>query len=542
MDPLSIGASVGSLSSACIITLKNLNELVGKFRNAPTVLRALSSETKVISISLSQLGTALVSDKHSLLTPSLLKPDIRNALDVALTGCKVTLSCLETEIHSLAANIATDQKISFSDRAKIVWKEDKFRELLEQLTRQHNAIATLQQGFQMYAVPVHARSASWRISNVQRRKALGDILNLMVSAKNSALFQKVANDTKSLRGLYPESNAAKSFLDSLESTGASETNFSVISEQQFEFDDLVTNSQAYRRVLVAATHALKKNTGGTSGEVGDVNEINSEGAQLGKGSNGTEGANQSRKMSAAPGQARGLKHSPIATSGEDSGLQDSESRQSIINDPQSFAQQIRGYLDHVEGESRNAAKENEQLRERLREQETAASSVIFQLQDATARAGKAETELAIALKVGEEMDRRIKRVLKSLSQCEDTSREKSDLITILQSKANELVEIAEEAEKKLKIAEAEAARSRAMSSEIRQYCGDQVDSFRTKMHEGYKEIETLKSDLETSKAEAATVKEQLEEFRVIQRDLSVLFQKGNHLLQGKREMVIDREK
>ena len=158
MDPLSIGASVGSLSGACLVTLKNLNELVGKFRDAPQTLRDLSSDTKVISISLSQLQNVLVNDEHSILTRSLLKPDIRNALDVALTGCKVTLSCLETEIHSLTANIGVDQKLSFSDRAKIAWKDDKFKELLQQLSRQHNAIAALQQGFQMYGVPLQQNS------------------------------------------------------------------------------------------------------------------------------------------------------------------------------------------------------------------------------------------------------------------------------------------------------------------------------------------------------------------------------------------------
>ncbi len=160
MDPLSIGASIGSLSSASIVTLKNLNELLGKFRDAPKTLRDLSSETKVISISLSQLQNVLVSDKHSVLTQSLLKPDIRNALDVALTGCQMSLSCLETEIHSLTANIGTDQKLSFSDRAKVAWKDDKFKELLQQLSRQHNAIAALQQGFQMYGVPLQQLSFS----------------------------------------------------------------------------------------------------------------------------------------------------------------------------------------------------------------------------------------------------------------------------------------------------------------------------------------------------------------------------------------------
>jgi len=149
MDPLSIATSVGSLSGACLLTLRNLGEAISKFKDAPKTLKDISSEAKIISISLSQLRNALVSDEYSISTQGLLEPDIRNALDVALTGCKMTLSCIESEISSLTKSMATDQGLSFSDRARVFWKDDKFKELLQQLSRQHNAIATLQQGFQM---------------------------------------------------------------------------------------------------------------------------------------------------------------------------------------------------------------------------------------------------------------------------------------------------------------------------------------------------------------------------------------------------------
>jgi hypothetical protein len=530
MDPLSVGASVGSLSGACIVTLKNLNELLGKFRDAPKTLRDLSSETKIISISLSHLRNVLISDEHSVLTQSLLKPDIRSALDVALTGCNVILSCLETEIHSLTVNIATGEKLSFSDRAKIAWKDDKFKELLQQLRRQHNAIATLNHCFQMYAIPVHAKLASQRISNLYRRKAIGDILTRIGSTKNRALIQKVAEDTKSLQGIYPKSNAAKSFLDSLESAGSNEANLSMISEQQFEFDDLVTNSQAYRRVLVAATHALKKNMGGTAGETADVNELASKSAQLGKGSNSTEGANQSRKLSAAPGPARGFKHSPITNSGGDPGLQDNHSQQTI-NDPHSFAQQLRGYLDHVEGESRNAAKENARLHVSLEEEATATQAITSQLHITTKRAEHAERELKLALMKNEGVVRDLTHLLEASGQLEIASVEEDEVVTKLRSKMNHWVERAEKAEGQY------AKYEHLYDEYYRMFRGLQatVDFHR-------RNTEKLQSNLETSKAETASAKKELEQLRAVQKDLSALFQKGNDMLQGRRKQVIDREK
>lgn len=75
---------------------------------------------------------------------------MRNALDIALTGCATTLGCIENETRSLTTKIESDQKINFSDRAKVVWRNDRFKELVEQLHRQHNVIAILQQGLQMY--------------------------------------------------------------------------------------------------------------------------------------------------------------------------------------------------------------------------------------------------------------------------------------------------------------------------------------------------------------------------------------------------------
>ncbi len=322
----------------------------------------------------------------------------------------------------------------------------------------------------------------------------------MVSAKNRALIQQVAEDTKSLRGMYAKSNAAKSFLDSLESTGVNETNFSVISEQQFEFDDLVTNSQAYRRVLVAATHALKKNIGGNAVGISDVNELASEGAQLEKGSNSTEEANQSRKMTAAPVLARELKHSPIADPRENPGLQDNHSQQSTINDPQSFAQQIRGYLDHVEGESRTAAKENAHLRQRLEEREAATKDVVSQLLIVIERAELAETELEISSKINKE-------VVRQRDYCAD---------------------IAEKADKRLDVSELHVA-------DLKEKYGYLQREFDGKQRE-------LARALQVSKEETATLKKELEKLLGVQHELNVLFQKGNDFQRVRKRHVIDREK
>lgn len=179
-------------------------------------------------------------------------------------------------------------------------------------------------------------------------------------ATNRATIQKVADGTQSLRGLYPQFNAARSFLDSIKSDTSHEHDLSIMSERQFEFDDVVTSSQAYRRVLVAATHTLRNNReqapgGGTTIEGGLAGQENSS----------PQGANQSRKMNAGvPSQTGGLVSQSKGSPSSDTQLGESNSQSSTFRDSSSFAQQFRGYLDHVEGELRETAKLRAMLQEK----------------------------------------------------------------------------------------------------------------------------------------------------------------------------------
>lgn len=153
MDPLSIAASVGSLTTGCVVTVKKLADLGSKFNNASQNFTALASEVKLVRTSLSQLQDVLFDESNTLLSQAVLKPDIREALDISFTGCQTTLSCLDKEIRSFVAKIeAGDQNLSFTDRAKLVWKDDRFKDLQQQLRGQHNAMAIVHQGLGMWVL------------------------------------------------------------------------------------------------------------------------------------------------------------------------------------------------------------------------------------------------------------------------------------------------------------------------------------------------------------------------------------------------------
>jgi hypothetical protein len=149
MDPLSIAASVGSLLGVCIGTAKKLSEVASKFKNAPQTISHLSSQTKLMSFSLSQLQSTLFGDEDDIPTQAVHDPDVKSVLDIALTACTLTLSCIESEVRSLIIKSDAGKDLEVMERAKVVWKDYRFEELLQQLNGQSVTIWFLYQGLQM---------------------------------------------------------------------------------------------------------------------------------------------------------------------------------------------------------------------------------------------------------------------------------------------------------------------------------------------------------------------------------------------------------
>jgi hypothetical protein len=385
MDPLSIAASIGGLSGACTVTLKRLKEVAGKFKDAPRIIQVVSLEARTITISLSLLHNTFVNDEHTILNQALLTPDIRNALDISLTGCSMTLSCIDNEIRSFSAKIEADQTLSFADRAKVVWKGDKFTELLQQLRGQHNAIAILQQGLQMYGFLIHVNRPNLSCSNRFNRKALADIVPLL--KRNHAAIQKVAEGTESLRGLYPQVNAAKSFLESSKSSNRDEQTLSVLSETQFEFDDIVTDSVAYRRALAVTLKTRQTGNILSDGDPEPVDLGPEEGASRKETANlGTQGANQARKIIAAtPMRA-------VGPSAPDEVSQNSNNRNSNKSDPGTFIQELRGYADCIE-ELLRAKDETANLQEMVLKKDNSIQRLKSQIQSLKHLARKYDNDL-----------------------------------------------------------------------------------------------------------------------------------------------------
>lgn len=92
--------------------------------------------------SLSQIQTFILShdDPENFLRS---RPDVAATLDRSLTGCAVLFSCLDEEISKVSDSPDESATLTFKTKARMVWKSETFKELLDGMRGQQVAITLL---------------------------------------------------------------------------------------------------------------------------------------------------------------------------------------------------------------------------------------------------------------------------------------------------------------------------------------------------------------------------------------------------------------
>ncbi|KAE8842185.1 hypothetical protein HRS9139_01482 [Pyrenophora teres f. teres] len=207
----------------CIKSAQDLYDLRSKYKDASILISAIYSESMVIAASLSQVQNLL---QHDALQN---KPQLLETFDRALTGCRVVYGCLEEEVRELAIKAEHDH-LKLKDRAKFLWKEDTFKELLTQIRGQQSALSLLIQGLQM--------------------ESIGDIKKLV--EENSIILDEVVKQSRSLQQSHPKLKVPESLFDQSTLLGEKVDTESILKATEFTFDDEVVNSKAYRRAMAMA--------------------------------------------------------------------------------------------------------------------------------------------------------------------------------------------------------------------------------------------------------------------------------------------------
>jgi hypothetical protein len=207
----------------CIQSAKQLYDLRSRYKDASVLITAIYSESMVIAASLSQIQNLLHRDALQQ------KPELLETFDRALTGCRVVYGCLEEEVRDLVAKAENDE-LKFKDRAKFLWKEDTFKELLTQIRGQQSALSLLIQGLQM--------------------ESIADIQKLV--QKNSVTLDQVVKRLRTLRQSHPRVKVPESLLSQQSRLEHEADIESIVNATEFTFDDEVVNSKAYRRAMTMA--------------------------------------------------------------------------------------------------------------------------------------------------------------------------------------------------------------------------------------------------------------------------------------------------
>lgn len=183
------------------------------------LITAIYTESMVVAASLSQIQNLLLGATLQN------KPDIRDTLDKALTGCWVVYQCLDEEVQELNSKMDVND-LRKRDRARFLLKEANFKDLLQQIRGQQSALGLLIQGLQMES-----------LSDMHR--LIGD---------NSAKLDHIARRSNTLRQKHPNIKVPESIIDQDSIHEAR----SIFGDAEFAFDDEVVNSKAYRRAMAQA--------------------------------------------------------------------------------------------------------------------------------------------------------------------------------------------------------------------------------------------------------------------------------------------------
>ena len=164
--------------------------------------------------------------------------DLLTTFDTALTGCMVVFTCLDQEIQKLSAPSSSSQsKLTWRVRARLLWKEDKMKEYLSLIRGQQTSLSFLIQLLQMQSIDDIYRSVETKGPFLQQQATKADTL------RKSNPSAKVPDSVLGVRR-----SAETLFGDAASTVAATE----------FEFDDIIINSKAYRRAMHMARVAIAK--------------------------------------------------------------------------------------------------------------------------------------------------------------------------------------------------------------------------------------------------------------------------------------------
>ena len=140
MDPLTIGATVAGLLTACGTAVTMCSGLITKYKTTPTILASIRAECITVKAVLSYVDGIIKRDVDLLSSQLKAHSPILEMFDVPLTGCVVIFSLLDIELRKLYDRSKDQETYNWKDKWRYVWNEDKAKTILDHMRGLQSAL------------------------------------------------------------------------------------------------------------------------------------------------------------------------------------------------------------------------------------------------------------------------------------------------------------------------------------------------------------------------------------------------------------------
>jgi hypothetical protein len=145
-DPISMAASIAPVIVTCYRAAKGLHSLQQRYQNASITIMSMRSESVTIGAALGQLELYLQQNASPLKTRLQAQPQLMEQFNTSLTGCQDLFSRIDQDIGKVLGKPSlevTAQNPGWRAKAKLFWKEDDLKKLLEAIRGQQVALLFL---------------------------------------------------------------------------------------------------------------------------------------------------------------------------------------------------------------------------------------------------------------------------------------------------------------------------------------------------------------------------------------------------------------
>jgi hypothetical protein len=152
MEAFSCAAAAASLARNILSTIKGIDTICEKYKDAHNSLGFLKTEVTTISLSVQRIRFILDQPPGHLQAQVDGTPELKETFAAAFAACELIICRLAQDIEGFQTSIGATDPAPLGrliGRAKFVWKEDSLRDLLQALRGQNESIMFLVQCLQV---------------------------------------------------------------------------------------------------------------------------------------------------------------------------------------------------------------------------------------------------------------------------------------------------------------------------------------------------------------------------------------------------------